>query len=138
MPDRIDLQQYINDKYFAGPEPIRVRNQNDIDIEQLYSLETDDSDLYSYQKRGRTGQETQNCQSVLEDEQMKRRSSYPNASYHLVSVILHEGTFSGGHYTAAIKSQGTRGDWTVISDDIVLENSSFSHSAPYCFIYQID
>lgn len=135
VPDRIDLQQYLNEQYFAGPDPILVRNKNDIDTSQLYSLDSENSDLYSYKRYKRN---SESCPAVFEDEQMKRNVRAANASYHLNSIVLHEGSFLGGHYTAAIKTKGTRNNWTVISDGVVLENSSFSPSLPYCFIYQID
>ena len=140
VPDRIDLQQYINDKYFASPDPIRVRSRDDIDIEPLRNIDSDDDGgLYSYQKTTRRkNQESVDSPTVSEDEQLKRKIGYPNASYSLVSIILHEGSFSAGHYTAAINSQRSGGEWTVVSDDIVMDDARISPSLPYCFIYQID
>lgn len=142
ISNRLDITEYINDTYFASPSPIRVTSRDQINAESIYSLNSENDDLYSYGKsikRGMKSQASGNCSSIYEDEALKNRARYPNARYKLISIILHEGSFSSGHYTAAIPSKESRGGtWSVISDDIVLENEVLNGSKPYCFIYQID
>ncbi|KAK8885984.1 Ubiquitin carboxyl-terminal hydrolase 26 [Tritrichomonas musculus] len=135
VPNHLNISHFINDTYFAPPNPIKITSREQLDIESFCSNLFESNDSYSFGKAKKNSK----VSSIYEDEKMKQKVGYPNAKYHLISVILHEGSFSGGHYTTAIPSQFSReGSWSIISDDAVLENKVFNRSAPYCFIYQID
>ena len=135
VPNHLNISHFINDTYFAPPNPIKITSREQLDIESFCSNLFESNDSYSFEKAKKNSK----VSSIYEDEKMKQKVGYPNAKYHLISVILHEGSFSGGHYTTAIPSQFSReGSWSIISDDAVLENKVFNRSAPYCFIYQID